>query len=113
MPSCQSGSVTEDDAMAMGRRRRESQGDFWVPRAALRPGPAHPFYERLNAILAAAGFDRFCEAACQRFYAARLGRPSVPPGVYFRMLLIGYFEKLDSEREIAWRCAVSARANTS
>lgn len=93
--------------MAMGRRPRESQGDFWVARAALRQAPAHPFYERLNAILAAGGFDRFCETTCQKFYAAKLGRPSVPPGVYFRMLLIGYFEKLDSEREIAWRCADS------
>ncbi|MGA3180646.1 MAG: transposase, partial [Verrucomicrobiota bacterium] len=35
------------------------------------------------------------------------GRPSIPPGVYFRMLFIGYFEGLDSPRGIAWRCADS------
>ena len=74
-------------------------------RAASSPG--HPFYERLNRVLAAAGFDAFCEAVCQPFYAPKMGRVSLPPGVYFRMLMIGYFEKLDSERQIAWRCADS------
>ena len=92
--------------MAMGRRDRGRQGDFWIPREALRSAPAHPFYEKLNGILSAAEFDRFAESACEKFYAG-VGRPSVAPGVYFRMLLIGYFEKLDSEREIAWRCADS------
>ena len=90
--------------MAMGRRRTAVQGEFWIPTDTLRQGPGHPFYERLNAILDEAGFDRFCEAQCQEFYAAKLGRPSVVPGVYFRLLMIGYFEKLDSERQIAWRC---------
>ena len=63
----------------------------------------------------AAGFDRFCEQGCRKFYAAKLGRQSVPPGVYFRMLLVGYFEKLPSERQIAWRCAdsLSLRARLS
>jgi transposase len=97
-------SVKEDCGMSMGRRAEGSQGDFWIRREALRPAPSHPFYRRLNEVLAAAGFDRFCESSCAKFYAARMGRPSVAPGVYFRMLLIGYFEKLDSEREIAWRC---------
>ncbi len=92
--------------MARGRRDRGRQGDFWIPREALRCAPAHPFYEKLNGILSAAEFDRFAESACEKFYAG-VGRPSVAPGVYFRMLLIGYFEKLDSEREIAWRCADS------
>lgn len=93
--------------MAMGRRPQEEQGDFWIVRERVRRAPAHPFYEQLNRILAAADFDCFCESACERFYADRMGRPSIPPGVYFRMLMIGYFEKLDSEREIAWRCADS------
>lgn len=99
--------VTEDGAMALGRRPEQTQGDFWIATERLAPAPAHPFYQQLNALLAAAGFDPFCAAACQRFYARKLGRPSIPPGVYFRMLLLGYFEKLDSEREIAWRCADS------
>jgi transposase len=93
--------------MAMGRRAERTQGSFWVARESVRRAPAHPFYQKLNQILAASGFDRFSEAACERFYADALGRPSIPPGVYFRMLLIGYFEKLGSEREIAWRCADS------
>jgi transposase len=93
--------------MALGRRKVEPQSEFWVPSAALPQSPGHPFYEQLNQILAAAGFDRFGEESCRKFYAEKLGRPSVPPGVYFRMLLVGYFEKLPSERQIAWRCADS------
>jgi transposase len=99
--------VTEDGAMAMGRQPEQAQGEFWIATERLAPAPAHPFYQKLNALLAAAGFDSFCQTACQKFYAATLGRPSIPPGVYFRMLMMGYFEKLDSEREIAWRCADS------
>jgi transposase len=93
--------------MAMGQRQSEQQAEFWVPTADLPRSPGHPFYEQLNQVLAAAGFDRFCEQRCRKFYAAKLGRPSVAPGVYFRMLLVGYFEKLPSERQIAWRCADS------
>jgi transposase len=93
--------------MALGRRKPERQSEFWVPTADLPTSPGHPFYEQLNQVLAAAGFDRFCEESCRKFYAAKLGRPSVPPGVYFRMLMVGYFEKLPSERQIAWRCADS------
>lgn len=93
--------------MALGQRPEQRQADFWIATERLAPAPAHPFYEKLNQVLAAAGFDAFCRASCQKFYAAKLGRPSIPPGVYFRMLLLGYFEKLDSEREIAWRCADS------
>jgi transposase len=99
--------VTEDADMAMGRQKSEQQSEFWVPTADLPQSPGHPFYEQLNQVLAAAGFDRFAEAGCRKFYAAKLGRPSVPPGVYFRMLMVGYFEKLPSERQIAWRCADS------
>jgi transposase len=93
--------------MALGQRPEQTQGDFWIATERLAPAPAHPFYQKLNALLAAAGFDPFCAAACAKFYAQKMGRPSIPPGVYFRMLMMGYFEKLDSEREIAWRCADS------
>ncbi|MBP7745796.1 MAG: transposase [Phycisphaerae bacterium] len=99
--------VTEDGVMAMGQRPAQRQADFWIATDRLAPAPAHPFYQKLNALRAAAGFDPFCAAACQPFYARKLGRPSIPPGVYFHMLMLGYFEKLDSEREIAWRCADS------
>lgn len=89
--------------MAMGKRERDQQGDFWVATSALPAAASHPFYERVNQILAARQFDDFVESQCRRFYPERLGRPSLPPGVYFRCLLIGYFEGLDSERGIAWR----------
>jgi transposase len=93
--------------MAMGRRKGRRQAELWVATDALPTSPGHPFYERLNQVLATAGFDAFCEDLCRPFYHAKLGRPSIPPGVYFRMLMVGYFEKLDSERQIAWRCADS------
>jgi transposase len=93
--------------MAVGRQPERRQGDFWIATERLAPAPAHPFYQKLNELLAGGGFDPFCQTACQKFYAQKMGRPSIPPGVYFRMLMMGYFEKLDSEREIAWRCADS------
>ena len=99
--------VMEDGGMAMGRQPEQRQTDFWIATQRLAPAPAHPFYQKLNQVLATGGFDAFCQTSCQKFYAEKLGRPSIPPGVYFRMLLLGYFEKLDSEREIAWRCADS------
>lgn len=91
--------------MAMGRRKdQEQQEELWVPREALAKGAGHPFYQRLNQLLEASGFDEFVEERCQRFYKEeKRGRPSLIPGVYFRLLLIGYFEGLDSERGIAWR----------
>ncbi len=92
--------------MAMGRRK-DVQAVIWMATEDLPSSPGHPFYERLNELLDSAAFDKFCESSCEKFYAKRMGRPSVPPGVYFRMLIIGYFEKLDSERQIAWRCADS------
>jgi transposase len=73
----------------------------------LPASPGHPFYGRLNAILDAHGFDRFVEDQCRRFYAPVMGRPSLAPGQYFRLLLVGYFEGIDSERGIAWRAADS------
>jgi transposase len=93
--------------MAMGRGERERQKDLWVATALIAQGPGHPFYAAMNQVLAKAGFDKHVEGLCERFYVAGNGRPSVPPGVYFRMLLIGYFEGIDSERGIAWRCADS------
>jgi len=93
--------------MAMGKREREQQGGLWIATTRLAQSPGHPFYERLNTLLGAADFDTRTEALCEPFYADGKGRPSVPPGVYFRMLLIGYFEGIDSERGIAWRCSDS------
>ena len=93
--------------MAMGKRNREAQEAFWIPTQDLPRTPGHPFYERVNAILEAEGFDQFVEQRCFQFYADRKGRPSMPPTVYFRLLLVGYFEGIDSERGIAWRVADS------
>ena len=92
--------------MAMGTRQDE-QTPLWIATSELPTGPGHPFYSRLNAVLDAAGFDRFVEDACRGFYAPRMGRPGLAPGRYFRLLLVGYFEGLDSERGIAWRAADS------
>jgi len=90
--------------MAMGTRKdQEQQEEMWIPQASLAKGASHPFYQRLNQLLEASHFDEFVEGRCQRFYAERRGRPSLAPGVYFRLLLIGYFEGIDSERGIAWR----------
>ncbi len=80
---------------------------MWVATQDLPRSAAHPFYTRLNQILDNAEFDGHVEALCQRFYADEIGRPGLPPGRYFRMLLLGYFEGLDSERAIAWRAADS------
>ena len=93
--------------MALGRRAAERQDQLWVATDQIISGPGSPFYTRLNLILADADFDRFTEASCAKFYAGETGRPGIPPGVYFRMLMIGYLEGLDSERGIAWRCADS------
>ena len=90
--------------MAMGQRKREQQADLWRVTADLPGPPGHPFCRRLNGLLAERGFDAYVEGLCRRFGHEELGRKSIPPGVYFRMLLIGYFEGTDSERGIAWRC---------
>jgi transposase len=92
--------------MAMGTRR-EHQEEFWIPTCDLPRPASHPFYERLNELLAAHDFDRFVEGKCRRFYAATMGRPGVAPGIYFRLLLVGYFEGIDSERGIGWRAGDS------
>lgn len=88
------------------RRRRVKQVSMWVATNDLPRSAAHPFYLRLNHILDEHDFDGYVEGLCQRFYADE-GRPGLPPGRYFRLLLIGYFEGLDAERAIAWRAADS------
>ena len=90
----------------MGKRKSE-QAPLWIPTTELPVSPGHPFYVRLNEVLDAAGFDRFVEEQCRPFYAPVMGRPSLAPGRYFRLLLVGYFEGLDAERGIAWRAADS------
>ena len=90
----------------MGTRTTE-QSSLWIATSELPKSPGHPFYARLNAILDAHDFDRFVEGLCAGFYAPVMGRPSLPPGRYFRLLLVGYFEGLDSERGIAWRATDS------
>jgi len=80
---------------------------MWVATSDLPKSPGHPFYTRLNQVLAANSFDAFVEAGCRRFYAPKMGRPSLPPGRYFRLMLLGYFEGLGSERAMAWRAADS------
>ncbi len=92
--------------MSLGKQEAV-QPDLMVTWQDMPRSPGHAFYDRLNEVLGAAGFDRFAEELCAPFYAAVMGRPSIPPGRYFRMLLVGYFEGIDSERGIAWRCADS------
>ena len=93
--------------MAMGKRTRARQPSMWVTTTDLPTAASHPFYTRLNQLLHQHGFDDFAEAQCALFYAETIGRPSLAPGIYFRLLLIGYFEGIDSERGIAWRAADS------
>src|SRR6202451_2805580 len=92
--------------MAMGTRQSE-QGSLWVASAELPKSPGHPFYTRLSALLDANDFDGFVEGQCARFYARVMGRQSLARGRYFRLLLVGYFEGIDSERGIAWRASDS------
>lgn len=92
--------------MALGKRKDEHQ-ETWIASTDLPQAPGHPFYVRLNQLLADAGFDEWIEELCRPYYAEKMGRPSLPPGVYFRMILIGYFEGISSQRGIAWRCSDS------
>src|SRR5689334_13776021 len=93
--------------MAMGRKR-DWQEPLWLESSRMASGPGHPFYDKLSAVLKKHGFDAFAEKLCAPLYAADgKGRVSIPPGVYFRMTLIGYFEGIDSDRAIAWRVADS------
>jgi transposase len=93
--------------MAMGKRDTEQQPDLFITHDRLPRSPGHVFYRKLNQLLAEGGFDRWIEALCEPHYSRGQGRPSVPPGVYFRMLLVGYFEGINSQRGIAWRCSDS------
>jgi transposase len=102
----------EDVSMALGRRVKQRQAELWVAATQMVEAPGHPFYRKLNDLLAKRGFDDFAEGLCAKFYHDSLGRPGIPPGVYFRMLLIGYFEGIDSERGIAWRCSDSLALRT-
>jgi transposase len=92
--------------MALGKRKDEQQ-ELWIATTDLPKSPGHPFYEKLNRLLKEAEFDRFAEDLCRPYYAEVMGRPSIAPGVYFRMLLVGYFEGIRSQRGIAWRCSDS------
>ena len=92
--------------MAVGKRASHEQL-MWVATSDLPKSPGHPFYRKLNELLVKSGFDAYCEEWCAPYYADHMGRPSIPPGVYFRMLLVGYFEGIGSQRGIAWRCSDS------
>ena len=93
--------------MAMGKRTTDRQAELWIAATEMPSTPAHPFYRKLNEVLDSNGFDAFAEERCLEFYSEKMGRPSLAPAVYFRTLLIGYFEGIDSERGIAWRLADS------
>ena len=97
--------------MALGRAERERQGELWIATDRIARGAGHAFYGRLDQLLKEAGFDRFVESLCEEFYRQG-GRPGVPPGRYFRMLLVGYFEGITSQRGIAWRCGDSLSLRT-
>jgi hypothetical protein len=92
--------------MSLGRRNEERQSEFWVATQNLPLAPGHVFFEKLNSLLAEAGFDDWIEGLCEPYYA-KTGRNGIPPGVYFRMLMVGYFEGIGTQRGIAWRCADS------
>jgi transposase len=94
--------------MGMGTRQaQQKQEEIWIANVELARSPGHPFYQRLNELLDEEKFDAFVEGLCGKFYAPKMGRPGLAPGIYFRSLLIGYFEGIDSERGIAWRLADS------
>jgi transposase len=92
--------------MALGRQK-DRQGELMVTWSEMPRSPGHVFYDQLQQVLVAADFDGFAEARCAPYYAAKMGAPSIPPGRYFRMHLVGYFEGIESERGIEWRCADS------
>ena len=90
--------------MALGRRKAERQDAFWVAAGDLPRSEGHVFFRKLNGLLKEAGFDEFVETLCRPYYHDTQGRPGIPVGIYFRMLLVGYFEGIGSQRGIAWRC---------
>jgi hypothetical protein len=98
--------LPKEDVVALRRRPDEFQGDLWVATGSIAKAPGHVFYERLNALLREAEFDRFVEDLVAPYYASG-GRPGIAPGVHFRMLFVGYFEGIDSQRGIAWHRVAS------
>src|SRR5476649_2823211 len=104
--SCDTHGRKSEVTMALGKRKKEQQG-LWIATTELPKSPGHPFYQKLNLVLAEAQFHSWIEKRCEPYYAATLGRPSIPPGVFFRMILVGYFEGIASQRGIAWRCSDS------
>src|SRR5437764_15316145 len=94
--------------MAMGGRRNGiRQEELWTPTDSLPVSASHPFYQKLNEVLDERHFDEVVERMCEGFYAETMGRPGLAPGIYFRLLMVGYFEGIDSERGIAWRASDS------
>src|SRR5450432_2423509 len=94
--------------MGMGRKKdRKKQQDLWIAANEIVATPAHVYYERLSHILCVEKFDQRAEAMCRKYYKSPSGRPSIAPGTYFRMMMLGYFEGIGSERGIAWRAADS------
>jgi transposase len=102
----------DNPIMAIGKRKHARQETLWIPAGEIAAPPANPFYRRLNEILTQNEFDKFVEQLCAKYYAPKMGRPGLIPGIYFRLLMIGYFEGLDSERGIAWRTADSLALRT-
>lgn len=98
--------------MALGRRPEERQQEFWIATGDLPKSAGHPFYQRLEQLLGQGDFDEFAEDLCEPYYAEG-GRPSIPPGRYFRMLFVGYFEGIDSQRGIAGVAATACRCEIS
>ena len=83
--------------MAVGKRRRKHQGEFWIAAEEIPESPAHPFYSKLNQLLDRIGLDDHVEMMAAPYYAEKMGRPSLPPGIYIRLLLVGYFEGIVAE----------------
>ena len=95
--------VVVEPVVALRKKKTQEQQELWVATTDIAQAPRHVFYDRLNKLLAEAAFDSFIEELAEPYYADG-GRPGIAPGVYFRMLFIGYFEAIDSQRNIAWRC---------
>ena len=93
--------------MALGRHKNERQQKLWIATTDLPRSEGHVFYRKLNLLLREVRFDTFVETLCEPYYHDTHGRTGIPPGVYFRMLLVGYFEGIGSQRGIAWRCGNS------
>ena len=108
MPSLGNGGQRELQTDGDGQTETRTEG-VGVAADDLPRSAGHPFYQQLNLLLVEAEFDRWIEDRCQQYYVEqdKRGQPSIPPGIYFRMLLVGYFEGLDSQRAIAWRCGDS------